>query len=174
MSKDQNKDEDQVEAFDLRVREAIVASIRGRGTVPTIAQTAADMGTEEPLVRASFDRMIAAHVFIPKRDSSEILSYNPFSVEKSDFRVRSGGREWWALCGWDALGIPAALGVAGRIESFCADCSEPIVIDVDRDGTPSANGGAPSSRVGTPSSSSGIVMHVGVRALDFWKDIYFT
>ena len=148
------------DAFDARVREAIVASIRNRGAVPTIAQVANDTGADEPSVGASFDRMIAAHVFIPQRDSSEILSYNPFSAEKTDFRVRSGGREWWALCGWDALGIPAALGVAGRVESFCTDCGEPIVIDVDRDGTPSSNGGA--------------VMHVGVRALDFWKDIYHT
>lgn len=146
--------------FDARVREAIVASIRNRGAVPTIAQVASDMGADEPSVRASFDRMIAAHVFIPQRDSSEILSYNPFSAEKTDFRVRSGGREWWALCGWDALGIPAALGVAGRVESFCTDCGEPVVIDVDRDGTPSSNGGA--------------VLHVGVRALDFWNDIYHT
>ncbi len=151
---------DDDDAFDARAREAIIASIRNRGSVPTIAQVANDMGADQPSVRASFDRMIAAHVFIPQRDSSEILSYNPFSAEKTDFRVRSGGREWWALCGWDALGIPAALGVAGRVESFCADCGEPIVIDVDRDGTPSAN--------------SGVVLHVGVRAVDFWKDIYFT
>ena len=160
--------------FDARVREAIASSIRDRGSVPTIAQTARNMGVDEGLVKASFDRMIASHVFIAKRDSSEILSYNPFSVEKTDFRVRSGGREWWALCGWDALGIPAALGVAGRIETFCADCGEPIVIDVDRDGTPSANGGRPSAKVGAQSSAGGPVLHVGVRAIDFWKDIYFT
>lgn len=148
------------EAFDARAREAIAASLRQRGAVPTIAQIADHMGSEEGAVRASFDRMIAAHVFVPRRDSSEIYSYSPFCAEKTDFRVRSGGREWWALCGWDALGIPAALGVAGRVESFCADCGEPIVIDVDRDGTPSAN--------------SGVVLHVGVRAVDFWKDIYLT
>ncbi len=148
------------EAFDGRAREAIAASIRSRGLVPTIAQIASAMRADESSVRASFDRMIAAHVFIGRRDSSEILSYNPFSADKTDFRVRSGGREWWALCGWDALGIPAALGVAGRVESFCTDCGEPIVIDVDRDGTPSSNGL--------------VVLHVGVRAVDFWKDIHFT
>ena len=148
------------EAFDARAREAIAASIRQRGAVPTIAQIADDMASDEASVRASFDRMIATRVFVPRRDSSEISSYSPFSANRTDFRVRSGGREWWALCGWDALGIPAALGVAGRVESFCADCGEPIVIDVDRDGTPSAN--------------SGVVLHIGVRAIDFWKDIDFT
>ena len=148
------------EAFDRRVREAIASSIRRRGNVPKIAQVAADMQAEGSLVQASFDRMIAAHVFVPQRDSAEIYSYNPFCVDNTDFRVRSDGREWWALCGWDALGIPAALGAAGRVETTCIDCGEAIVIDVDRDGTTTA--------------SPGIVMSVGVRALDFWKDIYFT
>jgi len=148
------------DAFDRRVREAIGSSIRRRGGVPKIAQVAADMQTDGGAVQASFDRMIAAHVFIPQRDSSEIYSYNPFCVEKTDFRVRSDGREWWALCGWDALGIPAALGAAGRVETTCLDCGEAVVIDVDRDGTATA--------------SPGTVMSVGVRALDFWKDIYFT
>jgi len=148
------------EAFDRRVREAIASSIRRRGNVPKIAQVAADMNADASPVRSSFDRMIAAHVFIPQRDSSEIYSYNPFCVEHTDFRVRSDGREWWALCGWDALGIPAALGAAGRVETTCIDCGEAVVIDVDRDGT--------------ATGSPGIVMVVGVRAIDFWKDIYLT
>lgn len=146
--------------FDVDVREAIGEAIRGRGAVPTIAQVAQDMSVDEERVRASFDRMIASHVFIPKKGSSEILSYNPFAAEPTDFRVRCMGREWFALCGWDALGIPAALGSAGRILSSCADCGESIVIDVDRDGTATAAGGA--------------VLNVGVRARAFWDDIYFT
>ncbi len=148
------------DAFDRHVHEAIASAIRRRGNVPTIAQVATDLQAEASLVRAAFGRMIAAHVFIPQRDSTEIYSYNPFCVDRTDFRVRSDGREWWALCGWDALGIPAALGAAGRVETTCIDCGEAIVIDVDRDGTTTA--------------SPGIVMSVGVRALDFWKDIYFT
>jgi len=147
-------------AFDVDVREAIASAIRSRGAVPTIADVARDLSTDEAPVRASFDRMIATHVFIPKRGSSEILSYNPFCSEATDFRVRCMGREWFALCGWDALGIPAALGAGGRIVSSCADCGESIVIDVDRDGTATAAAGA--------------VLNVGVRARAFWDDIYFT
>ena len=148
------------EAFDRRAREAIASSIRRRGSAPTIAQVATDMHADAAMVRASFERMIAAHVFIPQRDSSEIYAYNPFCAENTDFRVRSDGREWWALCAWDALGIPAALGAAGRVETTCNDCGEAVVIDVDRDGTATAG--------------PGVVMSVGVRAVDFWKDIYFT
>ena len=85
------------DTLDRRVRLAIASSIRRRGSVPTMAQVATDMHAETATVRASFERMIAAHVFVPQRDSSEIYSYSPFSVERTDFRVRSDGREWWAL-----------------------------------------------------------------------------
>ena len=146
--------------FDRDVRRAIAEAIRRRGTIPTIAIVAADMNADEAAVRASFERMIAAHVFIPRRDSSEIYAYDPFCVEKTEFRVRADGRAWWAICGWDALGIPAALGVAGTVETVCADCGERIVVDIDRDGI--------------ATSASGAVLHVGVPAKDFWQDIYFT
>jgi hypothetical protein len=148
------------DAFDARVRVAIATAIRQRGAVPAIAEVARDLSLDETAVRASFDRMIAAHVFVAKRDSSEIHSYTPFCVERTDFRVRSDGRQWWAMCAWDALGIPNALGVAGTIESSCVDCGERIVVDVDRDGT--------------ATTAAGAVMYVGVKAIDFWKDIHFT
>ena len=147
-------------AFDRRVREAIAGAIRTRGGVPRIAQVAADLSADLALVNASFDRMIAAHVFIPERSSREIYAYDPFCVPPTDFRVRSDGREWWAICGWDALGIPAALGAAGTVDAACADCAEPISIAVDRDGSATANVAA--------------VLSVGVRAAEFWNDIYFT
>jgi hypothetical protein len=148
------------EVFDGRVRAAIATAIRKRGAVPTIAEVARDLPDEVTAVRASFDRMIAAHTFVAKRGSSEIHSYNPFCAERTDFRVRSDGRQWWAMCAWDALGIPNALGVTGAIESSCLDCGERIVVDVDRDGT--------------ATTAAGAVMYVGVRAKDFWKDIHFT
>lgn len=148
------------DALDRSVREAIAAAIRMRGGVPRIADLVADLGVDEAVVNASFDRMIAAHVFIPERGSREIYAYDPFCLPPTDFRVRSNGREWWAICGWDALGIPAALGAAGTVDASCTDCGDLISIAVDRDGSATANVPA--------------VLTVGVRAAEFWKDIYFT
>lgn len=148
------------EQFDRDVRRAIADAIRRRGAIPTIARVAADMGADEAAVTASFDRMIAAHVFIARQGSREIYAYDPFCADKTEFRVRADGRAWWAICGWDALGIPAALGVAGTVETACADCGERVVVDIDRDGV--------------ATSASGAFLHVGVRAKDFWNDIYFT
>jgi hypothetical protein len=105
--------------------------------------------------------MIDGHVFIPRAGSHEIHAYNPFCAVATDFRVRAGGRDWWAICGWDALGVPPALGVHGEVMTDCGDqCGERLRITVGRGGDAYADDGA--------------VLHVGVPARAFWEDIYFT
>lgn len=148
------------EELDQRVKEAIAAAIRTRGVIPTIGQVALDTGASAEDVTASFERLAAAHVFIPRRDSAEIYAYNPFCVGPTDFRVTAGGRAFWGICGWDALGIPAALGIAGEIRTACPDCDEPLIVEVDGSGR---------SRSATP-----VVFRVDVPAREFWTDIYFT
>ena len=146
--------------FDREVRIAIARSIKTRGTVPTIAAVAAELGKDIETVDASFARMIEGHVFIARKDSHEIFTYNPFCAEPTDFFVTAAGRVWFGICAWDALGIPAALGEAGGVETQCPDCDESLVVEVDADG-------------GTE-LQTWTVMQVGVPARDFWKDIYFT
>jgi len=145
---------------DREVRIAIARSIKARGRIPTIAAVASDLGKDVASVDASFARMIEGHVFVPRKDSHEIYAYDPFCVGPTDFFVSSAGRVWFGICAWDALGIPAALGEAGIIETHCADCNESLVVEVDADG-------------GTD-VQTWTVMQVGVRPRDFWKDIYFT
>jgi hypothetical protein len=146
--------------FDREVRIAIARSIKTRGKVPTIAAVAAELGKDIETVDASFARMIEGHIFIARKDSHEIFTYNPFCAEPTDFFVTAAGRVWFGICAWDALGIPAALGEAGVVETHCPDCDESLVVEVDADG-------------GTE-LQTWTVMQVGVPARDFWKDIYFT
>jgi len=146
--------------LDREVHIAITRSIKTRGKIPTIAAVASDIGKDVATVDASFARMIEGHVFIPRKGSHEIYSYNPFCAEPTDFYVTAAGRVWFGVCAWDALGIPAALGETGVLETHCSDCGEELVIEVDADG-------------GTD-LQTWTVMQVGVPARDFWKDIYFT
>ena len=96
--------------FDRDVRNAIARSIREHGVIPTMHGVAVDLGREASDVDASFARMIAGHVFIPRDGSHEIQTYNPFCADPTTFRVAVGGRDWSAICGWDALGIPPLPG----------------------------------------------------------------
>jgi len=146
--------------LDREVRIAIARSIKTRGKIPTIAAVAADLGLDVATVDASFARMIEGHVFIPRKDSHEIYAYDPFCAGPTDFFVTAAGRVWFGICAWDALGIPAALGESGVMETHCGDCGEELVVEVDADG-------------GTD-VQTWTVMQVGVPARDFWKDIYFT
>ena len=146
--------------FDREVRIAIARSIKTSGRIPTIAGIAADMKKDVAAVDESFARMIDGHVFIPRKDSHEIFTYNPFCAEPTDFFVTAGGRIWFGICAWDALGIPAALGEAGVVETHCADCNESLIVEVDANGATELQ--------------TWTVMQVGVPARDFWKDIYFT
>lgn len=145
--------------FDREVRRAIARLLTERGTIPTIADVALLLGADAGLVAGSFIRLAEAHVFIPRHDSPEIYAYNPFCGEPTAFEVRAAGRDWSAICGWDALGIPPALGTTGTVRTRCGDgCGELIAIEVGLGGV--AEGSA--------------VFHSGVPARHSWDDIYFT
>lgn len=145
--------------FDRDVRAAIARIIRERAVVPRIDDVAHVLRTDVTVIEASFARMIEGHVFIAEKGSREIHAYDPFCVGPTDFRVRADGRDWWSICGWDALGIPPALGTSGTLLTSCGDgCGERIVVEIGPVGT----------------ASGDAVLHIGVPARSFWEDIYFT
>jgi hypothetical protein len=66
----------------------------------------------------------------------------PFSATPTPFRVRvSGGRERYACCATDALGIAPMIGEAIEISSQCHHCGAPLDFSATPDGPgPDANG----------------------------------
>jgi hypothetical protein len=69
-----------------------------------------------------------------------ILAY-PWSGTATAFALRlSGGRERWACCAIDALGIAAMLGEPVQVRSRCHHCDEPLDLDVTPQG-PAADAG---------------------------------
>lgn len=147
--------------FDRSARQAIARWIRERGGIPTTADVAGLTSVERGEAEASFVRLAAARLLIARRGSAEIYAYNPFCVGPTDYAVRADGRVWWAICGWDALGIPAALGTAGSVDAACGDgCGERIRVEV--------------ALGGRAASDTGAILQIGVPARSFWEDIYFT
>jgi hypothetical protein len=135
---------------DLELRNHVYRRFVELGRAPTLEE----LGTDE----ASLRRLHDAHWLVLEPDRPEIRMANPFSAVTTPHRVEAGGRSWFANCGWDAFGIPAALGVDGHISSSCPDCGEAIEIDV----------------VGPRPQPATDVFHVLVPARHWWDDIVFT
>ena len=79
-------------------------------------------------------------------DGRVVLAY-PFAGMPTDFiTVLPGGRERWACCAIDALGIPAFLRQPVTVRSRCHHCSEGFALEVTPAGP--AEGGSLMAWVG--------------------------
>ena len=145
--------------LDLRIRNRVYASFVGEGNTASPAETAAALGLAEDEVAAAYRRLHDAHALVLHPGSMEIRMLNPFSAVETPHRVGAGGRSWFANCAWDALGIPAALHTDGAVESTCADCGEPLQLEV---------------RDGTLVRGRELLVHFVVPARRWWDDIAFT
>jgi len=82
------------------------------------------------------------------QDGRVILAY-PWSGTPTAFALRlSGGRERWACCAIDALGIAAMLGEPVQVQARCHHCDEPLALDITPEG---------------PAGETGVVAWVGTR-----------
>lgn len=142
---------------DVDLRNATYAAMVENGHAPAAAEIAAALGITADGVAAAWRRLHVAHALVLDADGA-IAMLNPFSAKPTPFVVEAAGRSWYGNCGWDAFGIGAALGVDSEIHTTCADCGEPIEIEV---------------RGGQPLDTSP-VFHVLVPAVHWWDNIGFT
>ena len=107
---------------------------------------------------AAWLRLHDAHAIVLYEGTTHLRMANPFSADQTPYRVWADEKWWFANCAWDAFGICAALHSDGRIETSCAECSEPIVCEV-RD---------------AQVSDENLLFHCLVPAAHWWDDIVFT
>jgi hypothetical protein len=122
-------------------------------------QTAAELGLGEHETLTAFRRLHAGRAFVLQPAGDELWMLHPFSAVETPHRVETGGRTWFANCAWDALGIPAALNADGRVDSVCADCGEPVELEV---------------REGELTRGADLLVHFLVPAAHWWDHIGFT
>jgi hypothetical protein len=147
-----------VDAADIDLRNLTYRRFVELGGAPSAAGIAETIGSSVALVRDGWRRLHDAHALVLDRDGTELRMANPFSARPTPHRVQAAGRSWYANCAWDAFGICAALHVDGEIRTECPDCQMPIDVAV-RDQRP---------------DDQGLLFHVLVPAVDWWRDIGFT
>ena len=121
------------------------------------APKAAELGDEDD-VQAGWRQLHELHALVLDPVTDEIRMAAPFSAVPTPYRVLARQRWWYANCAWDAFGIPAALGVDGRVESSCPDCDELYAIEVR----------------GAALDRTDLLFHCLVTAEHWWDDIVFT
>ena len=143
---------------DFRLRTLTYRLFIDLGRAPTANEVAEAGALPVDEVLSGWRRLHAQHALVLNAATAEIRMANPFSAVPTAYRVQADGRWWYANCAWDAFGICAALHSDGRIETSCADCGEPLSVEV---------------REKRPDDES-LLFHCLVPAARWWDDIVFT
>jgi Alkylmercury lyase len=141
--------------FDWAVRTRIYHGFAEAGRAPVVPEIAAAVGGTAFQVRASLQRLYAAHEIAPLPDGDGVWMANPFSNVPTDFPVEKPTMTCYASCAWDALGVPAILGTDGWVRTQCAESGEALEFGVV-DGALSGDDG---------------VIHLVTPIRDAWVDI---
>jgi hypothetical protein len=144
--------------FDTRVKLAIYAHIARTTRAPSPAEVAAVVKAAADEVREAYRRLFGKRVLVLEDDGESVRMAPPFSGIATQHRVRVAGKEYFANCAWDALGVIAALRQPGEVFSRCEQSLDPLHIRV-RDEAP---------------EPEPCVIHFAVPAALWWKDIVFT
>lgn len=146
-----------MDAFDLEVRNATYRRFVELGRAPTVGEIADVVGAPPGDVQAAWGRLHDGHALVLGADGT-IRMAAPFSGVPTSFRVEAAGRSWYANCGWDSIGIGAALGADSTVHTVCPDCDASIDYRI----------------TGGRVDPSDLVWHVLVPAASWWDDIGYT
>jgi hypothetical protein len=146
------------EALAREVRLFVFGHAAETGHVPQPSEIAVALRRAEPEVLSAVKELAAGKVLILAPNDGNIWAANPFCAVPSGFRVAAGGKTYWGICIWDALGICAALGQDAIISAPCGDCGELMRLEV---------------RQGRLAHSEGVI-HFAVPAHHWWDNIGFT
>lgn len=145
--------------IDNDVRLHIYGSFLASGAPPTAAATARALSMSEGEAAAAYQRLADGRVIVLKPGTGDVLMAAPLSAVPTRYRVKPvGGREYYANCIWDAMGVFAMLGQDGDIDTSCPDCDEPFTLRVRNNAL----------------VASDAIVHFAVPAADWWNDIVFT
>jgi Alkylmercury lyase len=94
--------------FDTRVKLAVYHHIAETTEAPAPGEIADAVGASEAGVASAYLRLYQKRVLVLEPDGVSIRMAPPFSGIPTQHRVRVAGKDYFANCAWDALGIPAA------------------------------------------------------------------
>ena len=143
---------------DIQVKLAVYRHFAETGRRPSPREVAERVGSDVESVIDAYGRLRAQRLLVLEADGSSIRMAPPFSGVPTQHIVIVGGKQYYANCAWDALGVPAALHKAATVHSRCEQSGEPFQLDVSLQGP----------------EVSDWLFHCQVPASKWWDDIVFT
>ena len=144
--------------FDTQIKLAIYRHFAEAGRRPSPEDVAERVGSNVQSVLDAYPRLRVQRVLALEPDGSSIRMAPPFSGIPTQHVVTVDGKQYFANCAWDSLGVIAALQQPGEVRSRCAQSGEPLQLVVGPDG---------------PEPSTWL-FHCLVPAAKWWDDIVFT
>lgn len=142
---------------DPEVRAEVYRGFVDRGRAPVAAEIGDRLDMSQGDVEQALYRLAEQHLLVLAPGTPYVWMANPFSALPTAYSVAAGDRQWFGNCIWDALGILALVGSDGTVSTRCADCGEPLTVDI-RDGDVTSRPG---------------VVHYAIPAAQWWDDIGF-
>jgi hypothetical protein len=147
-----------LEALARAVRLYVFRTAAETTRVPQAPEIAAALQQPHGVVHEALRSLAEGRVLILAPNDGTIWAAAPFCAVPTGFRVVAGGKRYWSICVWDALGIAAVLGRDARVEALCGDCGDQLVLEVQR---------------GELHRSEGVI-HFAIPARHWWDNIGFT
>lgn len=144
--------------FDTQIKLAIYLYFAETGSRSTAEEVARRTGADVSSVLEAYARLRAKRMLVLEPDGSSIRMASPFSGIPTQHLVVAAGKQYFANCAWDALGIAAALHIPAEVHSRCEQSGEPLHLKIGIDG---------------PEPSTWL-FHCLVPAAKWWDDIVFT
>lgn len=144
--------------FDTQIKLAIYRHFAETGRRPSPEDVAEQVGADVGNVLEAYPRLRAQRVLALESDGSSIRMAPPFSGVPTQHEVIVDGKQYFANCAWDSLGVIAALQRSGEVHSRCEQSGEPLRLVVGPAGP----------------ELSAWLFHCLVPASKWWDDIVFT
>ncbi|MCI0344730.1 MAG: hypothetical protein L0221_04690 [Chloroflexi bacterium] len=113
----------------VRVREAAFALLLRDRRPVTPHRLAEATGAHQPDVEATLE-LLAGQGRIDRDEAGRVMGSAGLTLGAGPHRLEIDGQAFRTWCGFDAIGIPAALGVDARIDTQCPVCQGSIGVDL--------------------------------------------
>lgn len=112
-----------------RLHRGLVEAALATGSVPSVRELAGRFGAAEESMRAGLATLAAAD-YLALDGRGQVSCLYPFSTAPTAHGIVIDGRQRYAMCSIDALGIPAMIDQELEITGRCAICDRAIAIRV--------------------------------------------